>query len=687
MPDIVGLNRIFENKEQAIESFGELGERPLERYEDGKQVLARYYDEDGNVASLIGVYHYKRTEGGVDYGNIEIRDGNINSCDILVDISELVEEIERTWTYVQETQQAIEDLAAQIEICCPSGETPSQDANFLTFKNVGTTEHKLGLFDYGLNNPTVFYSLDDGETFTPWVREPGNMDRSVIVQPGQTVKIYGTNYLSFSSSDQNYSTFNSDGAGADGDYFWECYGNVMTLISSTEPTEVPGDYCFYRLFAQFSSLHLAPEFPATALTDYCYSYAFYNCKMLAEQPALRSTSLAVGCYSHMFDTCSTLVRALDLPATDIAGYCYEGMYYDCPSLTEVMAELPAPEAKIYCYANMFAKCNNLQRTPNLPAKFLAVSCYESMFEECTSLRTYSDLRAEIMEPRCYARMFYGCRRLSDGPELNSAQLATACYMQMFMNCSFSTWRPQEDGGILPALTLVESCYEEMFRNCPLKIAPTTKPKIAAKRCCYGMLWGAGGGNQQNHIILGQITVAYESCFQNMFRDTGTVNIESLQNIGTLAPYCFAGMYAGCTSIVRIDTSLPATTLYEGCYSEMFAGCRNIRDMGDLNELPAETAVRGCYSGMFQGCNQIPYGPDIKAQYTEPNCFDKMFYECLMLNRISCLVTDTVDNRCNSWTYECGGTSGTFFKAAGFNGWPLDSENGIPAGWTVQDVQI
>ena len=61
MPDIVGLNRIFENKEQAIESFGELGERLLSRSEDGKQVLARYYDEDGNVASLIGVYHYKRT--------------------------------------------------------------------------------------------------------------------------------------------------------------------------------------------------------------------------------------------------------------------------------------------------------------------------------------------------------------------------------------------------------------------------------------------------------------------------------------------------------------------------------------------------------------------------------------------------------------------------------------------------
>ena len=687
MPDIVGLNRIFENKEQAIESFGELGERLLSRSEDGKQVLARYYDEDGNVASLIGVYHYKRTENGVDYGNIEIRDGNINSCDILVDISELVEEIERTWAYVQETQQAIEDLAAQIELCCPSGETPSQDANFLTFKNVGAHEHKLVLFDHGLNNPTVFYSLDDGETFTPWIREAGQTDRTVIVQPGEIVKIYGTNYVAFSSSEQNYSNFGSDGAGADGDYFWECYGNVMTLISSTEPTEVPSDYCFYKLFHEFTSLHSSPEFPATTLTDYCYSHAFDSCKMLAEQPALRCMDLTTGCYSYMFFHCSSITRALELPAVVLRDFCYEGMYEDCPVLRETMSELPAPSAVTRCYAKMFMDCTSLERTPNLPAKFLAYGCYESMFEGCTSLRYYSNLYAELMKERCYARMFYGCKRLWDGPELNSTQLATACYMQMFMNCGFSSWRPQEDGGILPALTLVESCYEEMFRNCPLKIAPTTKPKIAARRCCYGMLWGAGGGNQENHIILGQITVAYESCFQNMFRDTGMSNIESLENITTLAPYCFAGMYAGCTAIVRFGTSLPATTLYEGCYSEMFAGCRNVRDMGDLNELPALTAVRACYAGMFQGCHQIPYGPDIKAQYTEPNCFDKMFYECLMLNRISCLVTDTVDNRCNGWKYECGGSSGTFFKAAGFNGWPLDSENGVPVGWTVQDVQI
>ena len=74
MPDIVGLNIIFENRQEAIESFGELSGIRVSRYNDGRQVLARYYDADDNVASIIGIYHYKETINGEDYGNIELKD-------------------------------------------------------------------------------------------------------------------------------------------------------------------------------------------------------------------------------------------------------------------------------------------------------------------------------------------------------------------------------------------------------------------------------------------------------------------------------------------------------------------------------------------------------------------------------------------------------------------------------------
>ena len=62
----------------------------------------------------------------------------------------------------------------------------------------------------------------------------------------------------------------------------------------------------------------------------------------------------------------------------------------------------------------------------------------------------------------------------------------------------------------------------------------------------------------------------------------------------------------------------------------------------------------------------------------------MFYGCSSLNYIKCLATDiTGSYTTTSWVYGVAAT-GTFVKDASMTGWTVDSVNGIPSGWTVEN---
>ena len=62
----------------------------------------------------------------------------------------------------------------------------------------------------------------------------------------------------------------------------------------------------------------------------------------------------------------------------------------------------------------------------------------------------------------------------------------------------------------------------------------------------------------------------------------------------------------------------------------------------------------------------------------------MFYGCTSLDEITCLATDISAKDCvDSWTLSVA-PSGTFYKAPEMEGWSLDSDSGVPVGWTVAD---
>ena len=288
-------------------------------------------------------------------------------------------------------------------------------ANYLTF----TAEEdgsSFGIVNNGGNNPDVQYSLDGGETWN--ILAEG--DSVILVHKGDKALLRGNNPEGFSKSWEQYSTFKMTGKVA-------ASGSVMSLIDGVGiSTEVPGNYCFYKLFQGCTSLTQAPELPATTLAYSCYREMFEFCTSLTQAPKLPATTLAEACYFGMFAGCTSLTQAPELPATtlpttsNVENGCYSLMFLGCTSLTQA-PELPATTLAYSCYRDMFYGCTSLTQAPKLPATTLADFCYFEMFSGCTSLTQAPELPATTLTDFCYDRMFFGCTSLSE------------------INVSFATW--------------------------------------------------------------------------------------------------------------------------------------------------------------------------------------------------------------------------------------------------------
>ena len=95
------------------------------------------------------------------------------------------------------------------------------------------------------------------------------------------------------------------------------------------------------------------------------------------------------------------------------------------------------------------------------------------------------------------------------------------------------------------------------------------------------------------------------------------------NRPTLARYCYASMFYGCTSLTTAP-SLPATTLAGYCYSSMFRSCTSLTI---APALPATTLVQSCYSNMFYGCTGLTTAPSLPATTLAASCYTFMFSRC------------------------------------------------------------
>ena len=89
--------------------------------------------------------------------------------------------------------------------------------------------------------------------------------------------------------------------------------------------------------------------------------------------------------------------------------------------------------------------------------------------------------------------------------------------------------------------------------------------------------------------------------------------------------------------------------------------------------------------MFKGCTSLTTAPELPATTLASGCYNSMFAGCTNLNYIKCLATNISASDCTyNWAYGVAST-GIFVKASSMNDWEIDSTNGIPSGWTVQDA--
>ena len=249
-----------------------------------------------------------------------------------------------------------------------------------------------------------------------------------------------------------------------------------------------------------------------------------------------------------------------------------------------------------------------------------------LFRDCTGLTDASKLLlpATILAYYCYSGMFQGCTSLTGVPALPAETLASYCYSGMFADCSALTGVPSN---YLPVKTLASYCYQSMFGRCTRL---TQAPELPAT---------------------------------------------------TLARNCYAYMFEECRSLTGAP-SLPTTTLAFGCYNSMFQSCSKLTQ---APELPATTLAENCYAYMFRYCSSLTTAPELPAKTLANSCYFDMFYSCVKLDYIKCLATDISATYCTTdWVYGVNST-GTFVKTASTDWSSKAGGNGIPSGWTVENV--
>jgi len=175
-------------------------------------------------------------------------------------------------------------------------------------------------------------------------------------------------------------------------------GNVDWIdIDPNDPLILPASTatnCYLEMFMGCTSLHSAPDLPATELAEKCYFQMFYGCSGLTSIPTLPSKVTMSGtsnrrryCY-QMFQNCTGIKKlegSLFGETMTLQTGCFEDMFANCTGLEEVSPDfLPATTLAAHCYRGMFQN-TRFKKAPNLPAKTLVTYCYRYMFYNCSKL--------------------------------------------------------------------------------------------------------------------------------------------------------------------------------------------------------------------------------------------------------------------------------------------------------------
>ena len=571
----------------------------------------------------------------------------------------------------------------------------------------------------GTLSPNLQYRVNNGS----WNDFIVGTTADIHAVAGDVVQFKGVNESGISTSDSNYLNFAISGNPV------ALSGNVMSLIDGVgDALNVPCDYCFYRLFHGSSIKTISTDFlPATTITNGCYFDLFSGCSVLENSPELPALTMQENCYRGMFYGCQHFTQAPELPATTLANGCYAFMLANCSSLVQVPA-LHATELATECYRGIFQGCTALTQAPALPSTELAPYCYNQMFFNCTSLTQAPELPANTLVEGCYQYMFYGDSSLNYVKSLATNITATNAINQWLYGVASSGTFVKPVGvgyqtganGIPNGWTVVEEKPKPEGKYMTMTVLDGTEgtvisPTIKGSLPNLNLQYRINSNGDWTNFIVGttaNIQVVSGDWIQFKGNNTSGISVDynnylkfaisgnpvSLSgNVMSLIDgvgnalvipnkYCFCYLFESSNVKTVSKDFLPATTITNSCYERMFWKCTSLTT---APVLPATTLADSCYTFMFYGCTSLTTAPVLPATTLKSYCYQSMFSGCTSLNYVKCLATSgTIKNgsvpmELYNWLYNVSST-GTFVKPAGVE-YVLNSNGGIPSGWTVEEI--
>ena len=183
----------------------------------------------------------------------------------------------------------------------------TQDSNTITAVKSSSTK-----------NPTIYYSLDDGSTWSNQTLTSGTITFGTI-NTGDKI-IFKSTDSAFAGDWNKYIRFN-------GSKNFKVYGNIMSLtngdnFASNSSFQANSTFVFCGLFYGTTTLTDASNLilPATTLVQSCYNGMFRGCTNLVNGPKLLpALDVPQDGYSSMFEGCVSLVEGPEISATTVSG--------------------------------------------------------------------------------------------------------------------------------------------------------------------------------------------------------------------------------------------------------------------------------------------------------------------------------------------------------------------------------
>lgn len=164
------------------------------------------------------------------------------------------------------------------------------------------------------------------------------------------------------------------------------------------------------------------------------------------------------------------------------------------------------------------------------------------------------------------------------------------------------------------------------------------------------------------------------------------------NLTSYGNYPLVCNVSGNVMSLLYDDEFEDKIMFPAGSSQNFSGLFSEFDAGSFDgiKLPATILTPQCYGGMFYVCHNLVKTPELPAPVLEDYCYYQIFAGCPNINYIKMLGTSIADGATayralRDWVSYAGNGEGTFIQSKDIEFELPYGNNGIPYGWTVEEV--